>query len=90
MSSLTICGFQGTLAGVLVGLASLNCSELKLKRLNVKHGSVKNQPCHKCNKVPTLQIEVLKSIIKLKLLISKCEMIKIQNFLSSLVNQKIM
>ncbi|XP_022329168.2 autophagy-related protein 2 homolog B-like [Crassostrea virginica] len=29
---------HGTLAGVLVGLASLNCSELKLKRLNVKHG----------------------------------------------------
>uniref|UniRef100_K1RSP2 Autophagy-related protein 2 n=1 Tax=Magallana gigas TaxID=29159 RepID=K1RSP2_MAGGI len=29
---------HGTLAGVLVGLASLNCSELKLKRLNYKHG----------------------------------------------------
>ncbi|XP_062614499.1 autophagy-related protein 2 homolog B-like [Saccostrea cucullata] len=29
---------HGTLAGVLVGLANLNCSELKLKRLNYKHG----------------------------------------------------
>ncbi|XP_075387716.1 autophagy-related protein 2 homolog B isoform X1 [Tenrec ecaudatus] len=29
---------QGTLAGVLIGLAQLNCSELKLKRLFYRHG----------------------------------------------------
>ncbi|KAK6182870.1 hypothetical protein SNE40_010457 [Patella caerulea] len=29
---------QGTLAGLLVGLAQLNSSELKLRRLNYKHG----------------------------------------------------
>ena len=30
--------FQGTLAGILIGLAQLNCSELKLKRLFYRHG----------------------------------------------------
>ncbi|XP_005390453.1 PREDICTED: autophagy-related protein 2 homolog B isoform X2 [Chinchilla lanigera] len=29
---------QGTLAGILIGLAQLNCSELKLKRLFYRHG----------------------------------------------------
>ncbi|XP_067848215.1 autophagy-related protein 2 homolog B-like isoform X2 [Heptranchias perlo] len=29
---------QGTLAGILIGLAQLNCSELKLKRLCYRHG----------------------------------------------------
>lgn len=29
---------QGTLAGLLVGLAQLNCSELKLKRIHHRHG----------------------------------------------------
>ncbi|PNJ33843.1 ATG2B isoform 2 [Pongo abelii] len=29
---------QGTLAGILIGLAQLNCSELKLKRLSYRHG----------------------------------------------------
>ena len=29
---------QGTLAGILVGLAQLNCSELQLKRINHRHG----------------------------------------------------
>ncbi|KAL5009376.1 hypothetical protein ScPMuIL_014957 [Solemya velum] len=29
---------HGTLAGLLIGLARLNCSELRLKRLNYKHG----------------------------------------------------
>ncbi|XP_041093961.1 autophagy-related protein 2 homolog A [Polyodon spathula] len=29
---------QGTLAGILIGLAQLNCSELKLKRLSCRHG----------------------------------------------------
>uniref|UniRef100_A0A673TVZ0 Autophagy related 2B n=1 Tax=Suricata suricatta TaxID=37032 RepID=A0A673TVZ0_SURSU len=29
---------QGTLAGLLIGLAQLNCSELKLKRLFYRHG----------------------------------------------------
>lgn len=29
---------QGTLAGLLVGLAQLNCSELRLKRINHRHG----------------------------------------------------
>ncbi|XP_069771921.1 autophagy-related protein 2 homolog B-like isoform X4 [Narcine bancroftii] len=29
---------QGTLAGILIGLAQLNCSELKLKRLCNRHG----------------------------------------------------
>lgn len=29
---------QGTFAGLLIGLAQLNCSELKLKRLCCRHG----------------------------------------------------
>lgn len=29
---------QGTIAGLLVGLAQLNCSELKLRRINYRHG----------------------------------------------------
>lgn len=29
---------QGTFAGILIGLAQLNCSELKLKRLCCRHG----------------------------------------------------
>ncbi|XP_061581548.1 autophagy-related protein 2 homolog A [Cololabis saira] len=29
---------QGTFAGILIGLAQLNCSELKLKRLSCRHG----------------------------------------------------
>lgn len=29
---------KGTLAGILIGLAQLNCSELKLKRLFYRHG----------------------------------------------------
>ncbi|KAK2104716.1 Autophagy protein [Saguinus oedipus] len=30
---------MGTLAGILIGLAQLNCSELKLKRLSYRHGT---------------------------------------------------
>ena len=33
-----ICLFQGTLAGLLIGLAQLNCSELRLKRLCCRSG----------------------------------------------------
>lgn len=34
-----LAGFsQGTFAGILIGLAQLNCSELKLKRLCCRHG----------------------------------------------------
>jgi len=29
---------QGTLAGLVVGLAQLNCSELRLKPINHRHG----------------------------------------------------
>jgi len=29
---------QGTLAGLVVGLAQLNCSELRLKPINYRHG----------------------------------------------------
>ena len=29
---------QGTFTGLLIGLAQLNCSELKLKRLCCRHG----------------------------------------------------
>jgi len=29
---------QGTLAGLIVGLAQLNCSELRLKPINHRHG----------------------------------------------------
>lgn len=34
----TVCVSQGTFAGILIGLAQLNCSELKLKRLCCRHG----------------------------------------------------
>lgn len=30
--------FQGTITGLLAGLAQLNCSELKLKTINYQHG----------------------------------------------------
>ncbi|KAF6128904.1 autophagy related 2B [Phyllostomus discolor] len=33
-----MCQWIGTLAGILIGLAQLNCSELKLKRLFYRHG----------------------------------------------------
>jgi hypothetical protein len=33
---------HGPLAGLLMGLAQLNCSELRLKRLSYRHGYVKS------------------------------------------------
>lgn len=34
------CSFQGTFAGIIIGLTQLNCSELKLRRLCYRQGYV--------------------------------------------------